>query len=269
MSTTQSRAVIQHVFIKLACVGVLVSVVGACLTACAAHDDRFAQSFSRNRAATLARSAILAKETSAQSAVTLDQALKDMDAALAASDPAAVYEESRRIRSRYESNAKLANDRIKNVETVAQELLTEWAAESGRLADPARKAAARADLANFKATYEPVKKSSQRMQEALAKPTAILADDVLYIKYRRLSKSTLEASPAQGTSDVPGLLSPPIVNLVQRQEVNQEVQEANARLQLDLDALIKRLDYPQSDEQLVAGDEQVTEPVGEASRLMP
>ena len=267
MLFTHPHDVIHHAIFKLACVGVLMSASFASVSACAAHDDRFKQSFSRNRAATLARSAILAKETSAQAVQTLDQAFIDMDAALAASDPAAVYEDSRRIRSRYESNAKLAIDRIKNVETVAQELLTVWAAESGRLADPARKAATRADLANFKATYEPVKKSSRKLQEALAKPTPILADDVLYIKYRRLSQSTLESNPTHATPS--SSLPPPIVNMAKRQEVNQQVQEANARLQQDLDALIKRLDYPHGDDQLLSGEEPMREPTGEASRLMP
>lgn len=217
----------------------------------------------------MARTATLASETCAQATQTLDQAFADMDAALAASQPAEVFDDARRIRSRYESNAKLAMDRIKNVETAAGQLLTEWAAESGRFVDPERKAAARADLAGFKAVYEPVKKSSRRMEEALAKPTPILADDVLYIKYRRLSQSTQALTPEE-TQEVTRDLPPAIVNTAQREQVKKEVQEANAQLQRTLEALIKRL-QPASNGEMntIATEEPVQEPAGQASRLMP
>jgi hypothetical protein len=109
---------------------------------------------------------------------------------------------------RCDGKAKDVSDRIKKVETVANDMFKEWASENKQYTDQDKRKASEKMLSDTKEKYQQLialmKKSEVKMQPVLAK----FKDNVLFLKHNLNAQAitSLQGTAGQIEGDVQGLI---------------------------------------------------------------
>jgi len=165
-------------------------VLMAGMASCANSGDTYKDAFARNRLNSATRGIQKASEANQAALTDLALAIDQMSIELSREDHIEAFNNARRVAARCDSRVATLRDRCKNVESNIQDLIVEWSAETKKFNDPQRKERSRKDLALLQAHYQPVKESMKATQAAIKPVSAILADDVLYLKHRRSIRAT-------------------------------------------------------------------------------
>ncbi len=159
----------------------MASILGGC------RNDRsvYADAFAPNRLRTLERSVLSLQEACKVASTEIEKGTRDMVALFDESDREEAFIGGRRIAARARGRLTSLDNRIRNVENNAMELLEEWARETRSFKDKDLRARSRADLADLKARWEPLRRMLGDMRASYKPVMIVIEDDVLALKHRR------------------------------------------------------------------------------------
>lgn len=180
--------------------GLVLGLVAMLLIAGGCRGDRsvYADAFAPNRLRTLERSVLQAQEACKVACAEIDKGTMDMVALFDESDREEAFIGGRRIAARARGRLTALDNRIRNVENNALDLLEEWARETRSFKDPELRARSRADLADLKARWEPLRRTLKDTRESFKPVMVVIEDDVLALKHRRSALSPALPAPLPG-----------------------------------------------------------------------
>lgn len=140
----------------------------------------------------------------------------------------AAYQE---LESEYDSSAALADSvrkRIRDVESVANDLFTEWEGELGEITTPALQAASRRQLIETRARYNTMVAALKKAEQSMDPVLTQLKDHVLFLKHNLNAQAiaSLKGEAASIQTEISRLLN----------DMNASITKA--------DEFIKTLDQP-------------------------
>lgn len=159
------------------------------LVGCRTGRNEIADAFARDRVRLLAVNVETTREAYATAVADLNQASADMLDLFDLQDRDEAFVRARRATIRCRGRMSQLRNRVRQAESSAAVLLEEWAKETRAYADDALKARSRADLADFKARWEPLRTVLRDCAEPIEPLFTMLDDDVLSLKHRRSALS--------------------------------------------------------------------------------
>ena len=167
---------------------------------CGCRSDRnvYADAFAPDRLRTLERSVIAAQESVKVAASELAAGNLEMVRLFEEPDRDEAFVAARRITARARGRLTAMDNRLKNVENNARDLLEEWSRETRSFKNSGLKAKSRADLLDLKTRWEPLSIMLANTRAAFPPVLVIMDDDVLSLKHRRTALAPALPSPTPG-----------------------------------------------------------------------
>ena len=159
------------------------------LVGCRTGRNEIADAFARDRVRLLAVNVGTTREAYATAVADLNQAAAEMLELFDEPDRDEAFVRARRATIRCRGRLSQLGNRLRQTEFSATALLEEWAKETRAYADDTLKARSRADLADFKARWEPLRIVLRDCVEPMEPLLTKLDDDVLALKHRRSALS--------------------------------------------------------------------------------
>jgi hypothetical protein len=156
---------------------------------CRTGRNEIADAFARDRVRLLGVNVETTREAYATAVADLNQAAAEMLELFDEPDRDEAFVRARRATIRCRGRMSQLRNRLRQVEASAAMLLEEWAKETRAYADDELKAKSRADLADFKSRWEPLRLVLRECADPIEPLFTKLDDDVLALKHRRSALS--------------------------------------------------------------------------------
>jgi len=169
----------------------LCASLGGPLAGCSNKRNYINDAFAKDRLGALARSVTLATSAADTAERELVQTNALMEELSTRKDRDEAFSDGRRSLSRARGRVDTSTQRLKNVQTNAEALISEWTRESREYSNSELKARSRAELDDLRERWRPLDRVVQATQKSYAPLMQILSDDSLALKHRRSATGTL------------------------------------------------------------------------------